>query len=685
VATSVTPAITFQTSLPITDPVLIVAVAAAIFLITPILSERLRVPGMVGVIVAGALVGPNGLNLLQRDQTIVLLGTVGLLYLMFMAGAEIDLQGFRRYRSRSIGFGALTFFLPQTLGTGVGLLLGYSLVTSILLASMFASHTLVSYPIALRYGIARNQAVTTAVGGTIITDTAALLVLAVIAASTRGELDAVFWSRLVIFLTMYLIAVWYGLPWLGRWFFRRERTGGIAEYLFVFTALFAGAYLADVAGVEAIIGAFLVGLALNRLIPEQSLLTNRIRFVGEAIFIPFFLLSIGMLVDPRVLAGDMRVWQVMIAMTLTVVGTKLLAAKLAQRLFGYSRAEGWTIFGLSVPQAAATLAATLIGIEVGLFDEAVLNGAVMMILITCIAGPWAVERFGRTVALQEAHRPYDPADAPERILVPMANPATAVDLMDLALIIRAPGSAEAVYPLTVVPAEEGRSSEFVANAERMLSHAVSHAAGADVPVVPLTRVDYNFANGIARGMAESRASMLIIGWDGKQSHRRGMFGSVLDQLLEQTRQQVLVAKVGHPLNTVERVTLLIPLGADHMAGFHQSIQTVKQLASRLSAEIVAYTVGAPADLYLQYLRAAPPAVPVTAQKLDSWNAAFRALSENLRRDDLVVVLSARRGALAWDPALDRLPGHLAALVPESFILLYPSEEPVASAASSSPI
>jgi len=674
----------WQASLPITDPVLIVAVAAAIFLITPILSERLRVPGMVGVIVAGALVGPNGLNLLQRDQTIVLLGTVGLLYLMFMAGSEIDLHGFRRYRSRSIGFGALTFLLPQTLGTGVGLLLGYSLVTSILLASMFASHTLVSYPIALRYGIAKNRAVTTAVGGTIITDTAALLVLAVIAASTRGALDAAFWSRLVILLSLYLVAVWYGLPWLGRWFFRRERTGGIAAYLFVFTALFAGAYLADVAGVEAIIGAFLVGLALNRLIPDQGLLTNRIRFVGEAIFIPFFLLSIGMLVDPRVLAGDLRVWQVMVGMTLTVVGTKLLAAKLAEWIFGYTRAEGWTIFGLSVPQAAATLAATLIGIEVGLFDEAVLNGAVMMILVTCIAGPWAVERFGRTVALQEEHRPYDPAEAPQRILVPMANPATAGDLMELALMIREPGSAEPIYPLTVVSADQDRSDEFVAHAERMLSHAVGHAAGADVPVVPLTRVDHNFATGIARGVTESRASMLIIGWDGKQSQRRGIFGSVLDQLLEQTRQQVLVAKVGQPLNTTKRVILLVPRGADHMAGFHESVRTVKQLAHRMSAEIVAFAVDAPEDLYRRHLEATRPAVPVLVKRLESWDSAFGELSGILRRDDLVMVLSARHGALAWDPALERLPAHLVTLVPKSFIVVYPSEVPLSGRAFPSP-
>lgn len=170
----------------------------------------------------------------------------------------------------------------------------------------------------MRFGIAKNGAVTTAVGGTIITDTAALLVLAVIAASTRGALDAAFWVRLVAFLAVYLALVWIALPRLGRWFFRREKTGGISEYLFVFTALFAGAYLAEVAGIEAIVGAFLVGLALNRLIPEQSLLTNRIHFVGEAVFIPFFLLSVGMLVDVRVLAADLRVWEVMVAMTTVV-------------------------------------------------------------------------------------------------------------------------------------------------------------------------------------------------------------------------------------------------------------------------------------------------------------------------------------------------------------------------------
>jgi len=660
-------------TLPVTHPVLIVAIAGAIFLLAPLLMQRLGVPGLIGIILSGAIVGPNGLNLLARDQTIVLLGTVGLLYLMFMAGTEIDLHGFKRYRNRSLIFGSLTFLIPQISGTIIFLLLGFSWPAAILIASMFASHTLVSYPIAIRFGIAKNQAVTTAVGGTIITDTAALLVLAVVAASTRGALDASFWIQLVLFLTIYVVLVWFGLPRLGRWFFRREMTGGISEYLFIFTALFAGAYLAEVAGVEAIVGAFLVGLALNRLIPEQSLLNNRIHFIGESIFIPFFLLSVGMLVDVRVLVADIRAWQVMLAMTITVILTKWIAAKVSERIFDYSVEEGWTIFGLSVPQAAATLAATLIGVEVGLFDDAVLNGAVMMILVTCLLGPWVTERYGREVAFQEEQRPYDPSEAPQRILVPMAKPATAEDLMNLALLIREPDSSEAVYPMTVVPADADRSSEFVATAEKMLSHAVTHATGAGVPVVPLTRVDHNFANGIARGIAENRASTVIIGWDGNRSTRRGMFGSVLDQLLEQTKQQVLVTKVGHPLNTTERFIVLVPQGSDHVPGFPESVRSIKQMANRLGATIRVLTVRAPARIYQAHFDSMKPEAPTSVERAADWTDAIQILGEELKRDDLVVVLSSRRGTIAWDPALERLPATLADLVPESFILMYPSE------------
>jgi Kef-type K+ transport system membrane component KefB/nucleotide-binding universal stress UspA family protein len=660
-------------TLPITDPVLIVAIAMAIFLTAPVLMRQLRLPGLIGIILAGVIIGPNALNLLARDQTIVLLGTVGLLYLMFLAGSDIDLQGFRRYRTRSLLFGSMSYLVPQGIGIAAGMYLGYPFASALLLGSMFGSHTLVAYPIAARFGIARNRAVTTAVGGTIVTDSTALLVLAVVAASTRGALDAAFWLRLGGMLSAYVALVWFGLPRLGRWFFRTEQTGPTAEYVFVLTALFSGAYLARVAGVEPIVGAFLVGLALNRLVPDESTLRNRLHFFGEAFFIPFFLLSIGMLVDVRVLMSSARAWEVMIGMVGAVAIGKLAAAFLAGRLFGYTREEAWTVFGLTVPQAAATLAATLIGLEIGLFDEAVLNGAVMMILVTCTIGPWALGRFGRAVALQDQQQPYDPADAPQRVLVPMANPATAGALLDLAVTIRAPGSTQALMPATVVSGELGRSAGDVALAERMLGEAVTHASGADVPVLPITRVDHNFAKGIMRAAAETRTTTIVIGWDGRPSIKRGVFGSVLDQLLELTRQEIMVAKLGHPLNTTERLLVLIPAGSDHVPGFHESVRAIKLMGSRLIAKIEAFAVGTPAAEYEAHFLAVKPEAPITVHELADWGDVPAALRATVRANDLVVALSARRGAVSWVPELDDLPGKLAQLLPESFVMIYPSE------------
>ncbi len=660
------------------------AISALIFLVAPLVMQRLQGPGLIGLILAGAVIGPNGLNLLARNNTIILLGTVGLLYLMFMAGIEIDMHECRRYRHRSAIFGAITFLIPQSLGTVVMLGMGYDVRTSILIGSMFASHTLLAYPIAMRLGIGRSQAVTTAVGGTIVTDTAALLVLAIIAASTEGELDATFWIRLALGLAFFVAATLVLLPRVARWFFRSERTGAVAEYVFVFAALFVGAYLAELAGIEPIVGAFLVGLALNRLIPEQSVLSNRINFVGEAIFIPFFLLSVGMLADVRVLAAGPRALEVMIVMTATVMASKWLAAWTTGRLFSYESAQWWTIFGLSVPQAAATLAAALVGVEIGLIDDAVLNGTILMILVTCMVGPWVVEKYGRRMALHAERGPVAGGSAPQRILVPMANPATADALMDLALSMREPDSREPIYPLTVVPQHPDGTPINLALAEKMLSHAVAYASAVDIPVVPVTRVDHNFASGISRGVLETRTSMIIIGWDARRTTRHLIFGTVLDQLLEETKQHVIVTRLGHPLNTTSRILLLIPRGSDRIPGFLAMVRAMKLMANRLGASIEGYVVMGPPGVFERYFTSMRPDAPVRLSRLKDWDAAREKLETEVRRDDLVVLISARRGTISWHPALARLPAMLTDLAPESFLVIHPSEtDPESSAISSS--
>ncbi|MEX0980373.1 MAG: cation:proton antiporter [Gemmatimonadota bacterium] len=670
---------------PLHEPVQVFALVMLIILFAPFLIERLRIPGMIGLILAGAVVGPDGLNLLDRDPTIVLLGTVGLLYLIFMAGVEIDLHGFRRYRRRSLVFGTISSFLPLLAGTGLALSLGaaplgldFSLASAILLGSVLASHTLIAYPIAIRLGISKSIPVTTAVGATIVTDTTALLILAIIAGSSQGELTPAFWVQLGISLLAYVLVILFVLPRIARWFFRHERTGGVSEYVFLLTALFSGAVLAQAAGVEPILGAFLVGLALNRFIPEQGVLMNRIHFVGNALFIPFFLLSVGMLVNFGVLAGSATAWVVMAGMTATLLATKWFAAWLSGRLFGYSMQESWLMFGLTIPQAAATLATTLIGFNLGLFGEEVLNAVIVMILVTCVAGPWVVEKYGRRVALREEQRPYEPSEAPERILVPMANPATADALMDLALLIRGADSDEAIYPLTVVPGEDERAAEHVALAEKMLSHAFEYGTGADVPVVPLTRVDHNFASGIARAIAEQRASTIVIGWDGRRPPGRRVFGSVLDQLLEQTRQSVLVARLADPLNTSDRVIVVIPAGSDHVRGFGDATIKVKTMANRLGADILALVVGEETEPYEKLLSRTRPEAPVTARRVDDWDRLLPALREELVPNDVLVIMAARAGTLAWNARMDRVPGRLAALGSNSFIMLYPSEADTAA-------
>lgn len=665
------PLLSIVPTLPFTDPVLIVALATLLFLVIPILAERVRVPGVIGLIVAGAAVGPHGLGLLARDQTIVLLGTVGLLYLMLMVGLELDLHQFNRYRNRSIVFGLLSFLIPAALGLVLGRALGYSTVSALLLASAFSSHTLLAYPIASRLGIVRNEAVTTALGGTILTEILALLLLAGVANSAHGAPSAGFWLRLGASFGIYVAVVMWGLPRLGRWFFRQAGEGG-AEFIFVLASLFTVAYLSHAAGVEPIVGALLAGLALNRLVPAHGPLMNRIHFAGNTIFIPFFLLSVGMLVNVRALDST-RAWTISIVLTLGVIAAKWLAARVTEKAFRYDADEGWVVFGLTVPHAAGTLAIVLVGYELGLLDQTEVNGVVLMILATCLAGPWAVERFGRRLAAREEQRPYDPGSAPRRILIPLANPATAEALMDLAFVVRGRDTDEPLYPLTVAP-EEGEATEgWVAEAERMLSHAVHHAAAAEVPVHPLTRVDANIAAGIARGIAETRSTEVVIGWDGRRTAARAIFGTVLDQLLERTRQTVLVAKLGHPLGVTRRLVVLFPPGIDRHPGFQHALATVNRIASGVGAAMAGVAIGSDAERLKGLHGEARPQVAAEWQAVGDWAALGDWLQASLRREDLVVLMGARRGTVAWHPRLARLPGELAEMAPESFLAVYAPE------------
>ncbi|MGM0545491.1 MAG: cation:proton antiporter [Bacteroidota bacterium] len=665
-------------SLPFQDPVLVFATVMLIVFLAPMLFRLIKVPGLVGHIVAGIIVGPYALGVLQRGSTMELLGTVGLLFLMFIAGLEIDLNKFEKLKGRSIVFGLFSFFIPQIGALIVGIyLLDFDLYSALLLGSIVGSHTLLAYPVAERIGITKNKAITMTMGGTIVTDTLSLLILAVVAGAVTGDIGPAFWLTFISLVSVYTFVMMYGLPRLGRWFFKDTRNDTNTEFVFLVTVLFLASFIADFVGLAAIIGAFLAGLSLNRLVPGSSPLMSRIQFVGNTLFIPFFLISTGMLVDVSVLIEGTEIWVMAGLFTGLVLVGKFLAATVISKIYGYTAHEQMSIFGLSVAQAAATLAVTLVGYDIELFSADVVNAVVIMILLTCLVGPWLTEKFGRKLALEEQKKPYQPSEAPQRILVPLANPVTSQAMIDLAMIIRDENTAEPIFPLTVAP-EKGDVEAQVAATENMLGHAVVHAAAADVPVTPVTRVDMNIANGIMRAAKELRISDIIIGWNGEPSAKQRIFGSILDRVLEESKQLILVSRIVHPINTSERIILAIPENADRERGFAGAIRDIKNIINELGAQLIVFSPENMHSSLSKVIEHSEPELEVTFLDIKNWS---NLISNKLTIDenDLFVLLSSREGSISWDKDLERLPGLIAERYPNNnFLTVYPNEQEAGS-------
>lgn len=658
---------------PIKDPVLVFALVAALMLLAPIVMARYRLPGMIGLLFAGAVLGPNALNVLARDQSFVLFGTVGLLYIMFTAALEIDMAKLKKYKTHSIVFGLLTFAIPQSVGTGVGLLFGFDWPAAILLGSMFASHTLLAYPIASRLGVSRNQAVTAAVGGTILTDTLALLVLAVIAGMTRGEMNDTFWYKLGVSLSLYVALILFGLPWLARWFFRNVGGDGVAEFVFVLAMVFLCASLSHLAGAEPIVGAFLAGLALNRLIPHNGTLMNRIQFTGEAIFIPFFLLSVGMLLDLSVFFGGIRAWLIAIAMVATVISTKWLAAQATRLFLGYSNDQAKVVFGLSVAQAAATLAATIVGHEIGLFDEAVVNGAILMILVTCFLAPLMVDRYGRKMAIANQQDDGETDIRQQRIVVALADQAQSSELLELARLLRDPSHAQPVYPLTVVP-DTDSSKERVKVATALVDQAVKSLAESEVPAVPVTRLDLNITDGIMRSRKELNGSELIVGWNEHTTAPEYLFGSMLEKLLADHHYTLLVSRTRHPWQTCSRLFWCLPHHAESEHGFIEAVALVRRLCQQLGVSLSLVIQEMQQEKIAKKLKQLKVTDEISYLVVAADTNLLAILLEQGASDQLIVSYGVRQGGLAWHSSLQELPASIANEFPNANLLvIYPAE------------
>ncbi|MBM3266722.1 MAG: cation:proton antiporter [Candidatus Sericytochromatia bacterium] len=665
---------------PLADPVYVLALIMLVVLLVPLLCERLKIPGVVGLLLAGVAIGPHGLNVVARGETMVFLSTFGLLYVMFLAGLELDLRQFRKNRAQSVLFGLLSFALPFALGTLTGRLLGYPALAAVLLGGVFASHTLLAYPVASRLGLGRARAVVATLGATLITDTLALVALAIVAGAARGALDLEFFLRLFAVLGAYLALVMWLVPRLGRWFFRSVTLQPESEVVFVLAVLCGVAGLAHLAGVEAIVGAFLAGLTLNRFLPEHSPLMSRVGVIGNGLFIPMFLISTGMIVDLDVLRTA-RVWEVAGAMLLVVLGSKLIASWLLALGFRYSAAEVWITFGLSITQAAATLAATLVGHRLGLFDDTLVNSIIILILATCLLGPIVVQQAGLRLAARATGLAAD-ADAREpspRVLVPIANPATARALVDLALLAREDVKGEPISPFSVVSEEGGATDDRVRAAEGILTAAVSHAAGAEVAASPTLRLGSDVASAICRAARETRAGLIVMGWNGERTLGSRAFGSIIDRVVAGTPVTVAVARLAVPLNTIGRIILVVPPHGGLFPRFGPVATLVTRLSRRLGVPVCVWHISR-ATVRRPSLASLSAGSGGSYEAIADWKGLQWLLGAAVGRDDLLVVVGSRPDGYTWEPALDKLPALLARRHDRSFLVVHPpevaAEEPI---------
>lgn len=657
-----------MTDLTITDNVLLFLVLIFIILLAPILSRQARLPGVVGIIIAGIAVGPNGFNIIAMTPAIELLGAVGLLYIMLLAGLDINLLDFKKNKNKSILFGLITFIIPQVFGTILFKLMGFSWTASILIASMFASHTLVAYPIIKKLGIVKNRAVLTTVGGTLVADTLALLVLAVVARSVDGVLNFNFWLTLTLFSTIYFVIAIYLLPLLGRFFFRFV-DDGIVQFHFVLVIAFLCAYMARLIGIEPIVGAFIAGLVLNRIVPRASQLMNRVQFFGDSFFIPLFLLYIGMIVDIEVLLTSPTSWIIMGTMLTANVITKYVSSKITQKIYGFTKAEGWVIFGLSTTEAAATLAATFVGLRLGIIGDEILNGVILMIMVTCIVGPWIVEFYGKKIAHEDEGENFKSAKLPN-ILIPVYNPTKVPNLLSVALILKE-NMINKISVLSVIT-DQSNVTDEMEKVDLMLNEASEYAISAGVEINTLKRIDVNAANSITRAALEEQADFILIGWKGKVTAQERVFGSVLDQILEHSSQSVFICKLDKSIKTNSRIVAYIPTLSIKEPGFYPVLKTLLSLAKGLNAPLLLTMEDKISDIISQTIKKEKTNVEISFHKYSNYKNQLNELSSILRKNDMIFVFGARQQTMSWIPFSDKIPKQYSIRFRDfNFIIAYP--------------
>ena len=672
-----------QFDLPLEDPVLKFLVVLIIILSAPLLLNKIKVPHLLGLIIAGAVIGPNGFNVLTRDSSIVVTGTTGLLYIMFLAGLEIDLAEFKKNKYKSMAFGAYTFVIPFILGIGAAhFILEYNWLTSFLFASIFSSHTLISYPLVSKLGVVKNRAVNVTVGGTMITDILALLVLAIVVGMTTGVVNAAFWTKLSLGIIIFALIVLIGFPIIGRWFFKKV-SDKISQYIFVLVIIYFAALLAELAGIEAIIGAFLAGLALNKLIPHTSSLMNRVEFVGNAIFIPFFLISVGMLIDFTVFFKDFETIKVALLMIAISIGGKYLASIVTQKTFKYTKPEGGIIFGLSSASAAATLATVTVGYNIilgetdlgepiRLLDESVLNGSILLILVSCTISSFVTQKNAELLLDADNENTISESNPEiENILLAVNHINTVDPMTNLALLIKSKNTTENLFALNIINEETNDSSKK--HAETLLNQVVEIGASADVKFTPLTRYDTDIIEGINNVIKEYEITDLMIGIDAEKRFSPSFVYNLYSGYLDNNTANVLVYHAVQPVSTVQKYLVILPRNAEKEARFFHSLLKIWNIARNSGSKIEFYGT----DTTIAMIESIRKKVNIDASFIifNNWTDLTKVV-DKMKDNDALILFMAHRSMVSYLPQMQNAPDYLNEHLRErNFLLIFPVHQP----------
>ncbi|MBN2683492.1 MAG: cation:proton antiporter [Bacteroidales bacterium] len=578
-------------SFPLKEPLIIFTVVLFIVLIIPVFLRKTKIPGIVGLILAGIIIGPHATNFIAENDTIELFSKVGLLYIMFLAGLEIEFVEFKKNSLKAIFFGIATFVFPFLFGYYSGkLFLNLDDIPSVLIGIMLASNTLIAFPIISKLGVSKTPSVITAISGTVIADTIVLIILAIITALIGKNQGGDHLTIFFVSFASFIFVVFFLLPKLSLWFFKTVANDGNLQYLYALCVLFAASFTAELIGAEAIIGAFFAGLAINRLIPSNSALMNRIDFVGNTLFIPFFLISVGMLVNLEVIFSTHE--PALYAALLIVLGIsgKWVAAFLTKLLFKQSKTEMNVIFGLTTARAAATLAIALVGLNYGVLSKDIFNGTIILILFSSMFSSYITEKYGKKLVLDEEEKIPEISSLPSnRILVPIANPKSVENLIDFAILIHDKKSHEPIYPLAIVKDDQAAEQHIISN-KTVIDKIKKQAAASNISVKGITRIDINVPTAIARTTKELHITDLILGWSGKASNEIiKMFENMLESLLNNTDVNLLICKFIKPINLSAKMIVFIPKNAEKEKGFAAWINILVRLCKQTGKPVIFYS------------------------------------------------------------------------------------------------